>query len=191
MNSKTAVISAVLIGALGWALTGCGDNPNPADRQPGPPYPAQSRPPPMRPTQLPQAQGGGARHSQPQSGNPGIWSAPDQFHFRPLNERERGRYDAYPGRRAQDDAASPPWSKGDAWAQDGYRFRPIKPNPGGGTRWETPYPGNTRGPEPGTSGQWADQLDPPPWGSPAGQRPPALPMLPSLDRQDNRTFTAR
>ena len=155
---------------------------------------------PARPTQPQQAQGSGSRYAQPRRADPDPWStqATDQFRFRPLTERERGRYNAYPdpGHDALEGTATPSWSSGDPRAQDGYRFRPIEPNAGGGTRWQTPYPMTPGGGEPGASGQWADQLDPPPWRSPGSPRhpatsPPAQRMLPSLNWPESRTLGAR
>jgi hypothetical protein len=202
VNSKTAVIAAVLIGALGWALMGRDDAPPTAERRLESIKPDQTHSLPVRPTQPQQAQGSGSRYAQPQRADPDPWStqATDQFRFRPLSERERerGLYNAYPGpgHHALEGTATPSWSSGDPRAQDGYRFRPIEPNAGGGTRWQTPYPMTPGGGEPGTSGQWADQLDPPPWRSPGGPRhpatyPPAQRMLPSLDWPGSRTLSAR
>jgi hypothetical protein len=204
VNSKKAVIAAVLIGTLAWVLIGGEDDPPPATPQVAAPEPSQTRSVPMRPTQPPQAQGSGFRYPQPNPTDAGPRSAqgpnqaPDQFRFRPLTERERERSSTYrdPGYQTLDDTGSPSWSSGDPWAQDGYRFRPIAPSPGGGTRWQAPYPRTPGGAEPGASGQWADQLDPPPWRSRGGSphpatSPPAQRMLPSLDWSDSRTLGAR
>lgn len=135
---------------------------------------------------------------------PGPVSAPatDGYRFRPLSERERARSSTYPGadqgvwRPTPGQPPNPAWDSDTRWAQEGYNFRPIKPAPGGGTRWQAPQPFSPWGTEPGASGQWADQLDIPPWRSPTAPprpatSPPAQRMLPSLDGSGTRTFTAR
>jgi hypothetical protein len=204
VNKKTLLLATLLIGGLGIAMFGGEDDPAPTTNAQGQ---ARFVPKPQFPALpvQPKADGTTARYPAPYPTDPGAWSAPaaDPYRFRPLSERERERHNPYPttdpqpaDHQAQSRPSIPTWAGGDTWAREGYRFRPIKPNPGGGTRWEGPSSIPPWGGEPGASDQWADRFDPPPWRSPATptrptRSPPAQRMLPSLDWWSDRTFTAR
>ena len=212
MNKNKIILATLLIGGLGIVLLSGEDDPVPTtgvqgQAPSGPrtlPHPAPAQPKTGAiPHRYPAPSAGGEAHTQARSA-PSPWSVPttDEFRFRPLSERERARYSPSPGAdqglwRPMPGQPSTPASDSDArWAQEGYRFRPIQPSPGGGTRWEAPESRSPWGQEPGASGPWADQLDPPPWRGPTtppqpATSPPAQRMLPSLDWSGTRTFSAR
>ena len=212
MNKNKIILATLLIGGLGIVLLSGEDDPVPATSVQGqapsgprtPQYAAPIQPKTGAiPHRYPVPSAGGEPHSQARSA-PSPWSVPttDEFRFRPLSERERARYSPSPGadqglwRPMPGQPPAPALDSDARWAQEGYRFRPIQPSPGGGTRWEAPESRYPRGQGPGASGPWADQFDAPPWRGPTTPphpaiSPPAQRMLPSLDSSGTRTFSAR